>query len=183
MSGISRDGNGPEARSRSRTFRRNESFASSHRAAFGPGTVSYDSRAVVPDGTLLPAVTNEVMDYAPTARPGSRAPHMWLRRGKERISTLDLFDRSFVLLTGTEGTAWIAAARDAAKRLRLPLDCHTVGKHGTLIDETGEWTSLYGVEPDGAVLVRPDGHVAWRARWATATPELPSVCRNVLDLA
>jgi putative polyketide hydroxylase len=144
--------------------------------------VSYISPAVVPDGTHLPAVANEVMDYAPTARPGSRAPHIWLRRGNERISALDLFDRGLVLLTGTV-EAWTAAARDAAMRLRVPLDCHAVGKHGTLIDETGEWTSLYGVEPDGAVLVRPDGHVAWRARRATAAPELLDVCRSVLDLA
>ena len=145
--------------------------------------VSYDSSAVILDGTELPAVTNQVMDYAPTARPGSRAPHVWLRRGSERISALDLFDRSFVLLTGASDTTWTAAANEAIVRLRLPIECLTVGTHGTLIDETGAWTSRYGIESDGAVLVRPDGHVAWRATLATAAPELLSICRSVLDLA
>lgn len=138
---------------------------------------------MVPDGTALPAVTNEVIDYAPTARPGSRAPHIWLRQGNECISILDLFDRSFVLLTGTADTRWIAAATDAATGIRMPLECHTVGNHGTLTEETDAWTSLYGVEQDGAVLVRPDGHVAWRATRARAATELLNICRCVLDLA
>ncbi len=39
-------------------------------------------------------------------RPGTRAPHVWLDRDGERISTLDLFGRGFVLLAGPEGGAW-----------------------------------------------------------------------------
>jgi hypothetical protein len=53
-----------------------------------------------------------------------------------------------------------------------------------LIDKTGEWPNLYGVGPDGAVLVRPDGHVAWRAEMAHANPaaELSGAFRRILDL-
>src|SRR5262245_9519081 len=75
---------------------------------------SYDSAAVIPDGTSLPHVDDPVTRYVPTARPGHRAPHVWLSRGGERISTIDLFGPRFVLLTGPDGGAWCEAARCVA---------------------------------------------------------------------
>ena len=146
--------------------------------------VSYDSSAVVPDGTTLPAVENAHIDYLPTARPGSRAPHMWLQRRGESISTLDLFDRSFVLLAGPTGQVWRAAANQATEQLGMPLDCYLIGPSGDLIDERGAWPNLYGVGADGAVLVRPDGHVAWRAASAKRKPseDLVAVLRRILSL-
>jgi 2-polyprenyl-6-methoxyphenol hydroxylase-like FAD-dependent oxidoreductase len=130
--------------------------------------VSYESSAVIPDGAQLPAVRNPVVDYVPTARPGSRAPHIWLRRGDQRISALDLFDTEFVLLTGPTGGAWCLAGEQVADCLGVPLRCYSVGSDGPLIDEAGTWLKLYGIGPDGAVLVRPDGYVAWRAHPATS---------------
>jgi hypothetical protein len=52
-----------------------------------------------------------------------------------------------------------------------------------LIDPQNEWPSLYGIEPDGAVLVRPDGHVAWRTQRVSADPgsDLVSVLRRILS--
>jgi len=146
--------------------------------------VSYSSSAVITDGTDLPAVANPVIDYRPTSRPGSRAPHMWLSRAGQQISTLDLYDTRFVLLTGSAGQAWHLAGEQAAKPLRIPLRCYAVGSAGDLIDKTGEWPNLYGIGPDGAVLVRPDGHVAWRATTARADPaaELSSAFRRILQL-
>jgi putative polyketide hydroxylase len=99
--------------------------------------------------------------YVPQARPGSRAPHLWLRHGRRLMSTLDLFDHAFTLLTGREGGIWIDAAREISDRTGIPLYTYTVGGGGALDDFYGRWPQLYGVEPDGAVLVRPDGHVAW----------------------
>jgi len=143
--------------------------------------VSYDSPAVVPDGTELPQVANPVIDYHPTARPGSRAPHLWLERDGTRISTLDLYDRRFVLLTGRSGQAWKPAAARAAGQIGAPLSCYTIGPDCDLIDPQNEWPSLYGIEPDGAVLVRPDGHVAWRTQSAGADPggDLVSALRRI----
>jgi hypothetical protein len=132
--------------------------------------ISYDSSAVVPDGTDPPAVANPVVDYVPCARPGSRAPHLWLEHAGRQISTLDLFDTDFVLLTGPAGEAWQVAAGHIAERLRVPLRYYTIGPDGPLIGETGAWQGLYGIEPEGAVLVRPDGHVAWRSPYADASP-------------
>ena len=65
---------------------------------------------------------------ATRARPGSRAPHLWVRRDGARISLLDLFGRRFVLLTGEGGMAWReVAAGAAAAHPGLELDVHCVG--------------------------------------------------------
>ena len=132
--------------------------------------VSYDSAAVVPDGTPAPEIANPVTDYVPAARPGSRAPHAWLRRNGERISTTDLFDTDFTLLAGTSGQRWRDAAA-MARDLGVPVAACTVGQAGDLGDEDGTWAQLYGIGPDGAVLVRPDGHVAWRAAVTGTEPQ------------
>ncbi len=84
---------------------------------------------------------------------------MSLVRGGEAASTLDLFGRRFVLLAGPGGGSWEVAARGAAFQLGLALDAHVVGG-GELLDPT----DAYGVGATGAVLVRPDGVVGWRAR-------------------
>jgi len=146
--------------------------------------VSYDSPAVIPDGSDPPAATNPVIDYIPTARPGSRAPHLWLRRSGEVISTIDLYDTSFVLLTGAAGQAWTAAAERVAPQLGIPLVSYVVGQESDLVDQPNAWPSLYAVGPNGAVLVRPDGHVAWRAATAVddARRELAAVLRRVVSL-
>ncbi|MEE8556746.1 MAG: FAD-dependent monooxygenase [Myxococcota bacterium] len=130
---------------------------------------AYEAGAVVPDGTAAPEVEDEVVDYVPTARPGHRAPHTPLGRDGEEISTLDLFDRHFVLLAGPEGEAWCKAA--AAIRGRVPLESYRVARDGDLSDPGGRWLGVFGIERGGAVLVRPDGHVAWRAPRGTENVE------------
>ena len=146
--------------------------------------VSYDSAAVVPDGAPAPQVANPVTDYIPSARPGSRAPHAWLQRNGQRISTIDLFDTAFTLLAGASGQRWRHAAATASRDLGVPLAACTVG-HGGLRDEDGTWAQLYGIDPDGAVLVRPDGHVAWRSAAAGTEPhaELVRALHAVLGRA
>ncbi|GAC1520931.1 MAG: FAD-dependent monooxygenase [Chloroflexota bacterium] len=113
---------------------------------------SYDLGAIVPDGSAPTEAGDPVMEYIPTARPGSRAPHVWLQEGAERLSTLDLCERSFVLLS--PGHAWCAAAEQAASGLGVPVHARVV--------HDDSWARLYEVSDGGAVLVRPDGHVAWR---------------------
>ncbi|MGY4921394.1 FAD-dependent oxidoreductase [Streptomyces sp. 900105755] len=125
-----------------------------------------------PDQPLVPNGMNL------TGQPGSRAPHLWLRREGERVSTLDLYERSMVLLSDAEsagGAAWHAAARRIADTERLRLDTYRIGVAGDLVYDTeegdGGWTAAHGTTPDGAVLVRPDGFVAWRSEEAVPDPE------------
>jgi len=87
-------------------------------------------------------------------RPGTRAPHVWIERDGEKISTLDLFGRGFVLLAGSGGTGW----RDKGRAGR---EVFVVGEDG-IADPENAFPGAYGITPSGAVLVRPDGFVAWR---------------------
>jgi hypothetical protein len=128
----------------------------------------YDSGALVHDGT--PAPPHDPATYRPAARPGHRAPHAWLRRGDLRVSTLDLFDRDFALLCGPGGGAWAAASAAAAADTGVHIIAHRIGADGELVSEDGRFPDLYGIGDDGAVLVRPDGHVAWRTPYAPAEP-------------
>lgn len=109
-----------------------------------------------------------------TGEPGSRAPHMWLNRADGRISTLDLYERSMVLLSSADGSGgWHTAAGEVARRLSVPLDSYRVGggPDAELSPESGtDWAEVHGVTADGAVLVRPDGFVAWRSEGPSADP-------------
>jgi 2-polyprenyl-6-methoxyphenol hydroxylase-like FAD-dependent oxidoreductase len=115
-------------------------------------------------------------------RPGSRAPHVWLERAGQRISTLDLFGDAFVLLAAPGGERWCEAANAVARRFSgLAIRAHPVG--GSDLPNPGaEFASAYGLAQDGAALVRPDGFVAWRAQTMISDPEraLGSVLEAVL---
>ncbi len=121
----------------------------------------YQSRAVVPDGTQPPDVADSYSDYVPSATPGARAPHVWLGQPEARMSTLDLFGSAFTLLAAPGGGAWCTAAGEVERELGVPIDRYRIGEPG--VRDLGGFTDAYGLGDDGAVLVRPDGHVAWRS--------------------
>jgi 2-polyprenyl-6-methoxyphenol hydroxylase-like FAD-dependent oxidoreductase len=102
------------------------------------------------------------------AVPGSRAPHLWLQRDGRRRSTLDLFGRDFVLLAGPEGGPWCDAA-PAAAAPGVRLAAYRVGGAELAVPDDS-FTEGYGISRTGAVLVRPDGFVAWRVRTASSRP-------------
>jgi hypothetical protein len=139
---------------------------------------SYQSRAIVPDGTPPTAVADLVTDYAPSGRPGGRAPHVRLMRGHEQISTIDLFGLHFALLTGRDGGDWRKAASVIGTSWPELL-AYTIGKDCELSDPDGDWNDIYGVDSDGAILVRPDGYVAWRSRSGVSDPL--EVLRGAID--
>jgi hypothetical protein len=107
----------------------------------------YDNSPIVwTDGTPTPP--DETFTYTQTARPGARAPHVWLADGR---STLDLFGRGFTLLRlGPDAPATTQIERAAARR-GVPL--------ATVAIAQPQVAAAYARR---LVLVRPDGHVAWR---------------------
>jgi 2-polyprenyl-6-methoxyphenol hydroxylase-like FAD-dependent oxidoreductase len=121
----------------------------------------YDASPIIwPDGTSAPAL--ETSTYTQTARPGARAPHAWLEDGR---STLDLYGRGFTLLrlgaNPPSGESIQVAAADAGVPLEIvQLDHPEIG-------------ALYQRR---LILVRPDGHVAWRA------DEAPADARALIDV-
>ncbi|MFD1677956.1 FAD-dependent oxidoreductase [Alicyclobacillus fodiniaquatilis] len=101
-------------------------------------------------------------------QPGTRAPHVWLTQQGKQISTLDLFNRHFVLLASEEDAHWREAAAVVSDRLGVSIIAYTIGQaKGDLIDVDDHWRETYGIQLTEAVLVRPDGVVAWRAKETT----------------
>src|SRR5262249_25519559 len=139
------------------------------------GTV-YQSSAVVPDGTQPPEVADSYSDYVPSATPGARAPHVWLGQPDARLSTLDLFGSALTLLAASAGGAWCNVAAEAERALGVPIDRYRMGDPG--LRDRGDFADAYGLDEDGAVLVRPDGHVAWRS--ATG-PKAPAELRDAVE--
>jgi len=95
----------------------------------------------------------------PGAAVGGRAPHVAVSGGG-RTSVHDVFGESFVLLAGAAGAAWADAARGAG------VSAYRVGPGGDLDAAADAFEQAYGVGADGAVLVRPDGVIAWSAQSA-----------------
>ena len=115
----------------------------------------YDGSPICwPDGSPAPA--DEARTYVPTARPGHRAPHAWLADGR---STLDLFGRGFTLLGFGADAAAAGPLIDAGGARGVPLAF-------VPLDEP-QIAALYERK---FVLVRPDGHVAWRDDRMPADP-------------
>jgi 2,4-dichlorophenol 6-monooxygenase len=130
----------------------------------------YDTGALVPDGTDAPPTDPMGGTYHPTTRPGHRLPHAWLADSSgARVSTHDLTSwDGFALLTGSED--WVAAAATAASKLGVPVRAVHIGTSGDHADVDGTWAVLREVSDGGAVLVRPDNHVAFRAPGAVPDP-------------
>ncbi len=112
----------------------------------------YEIGCVIPDGTAPPNVADEVSDYVPTARPGHRAPHFPL--GHSGSSSLDLYGRHLTLLLGSGLT--LDDFRGLVPQTHALSNTASLDQH-----------SLHGIESSGSLLVRPDGHVAWRQRTDT----------------
>nr|URG42903.1 PieE [Streptomyces conglobatus] len=142
----------------------------------------YRSGATVPDGTPEPVREDDPeLYYQATTWPGARLPHAWLEDGRRRCSTLDVTGRGrFVLLTGVGGGRWHEAARAAAALTGVQVTVRGIGPGEALRDPYGQWERVREVAADGCVLVRPDGHVGWRAATADAADQLPAVMARLL---
>jgi 2,4-dichlorophenol 6-monooxygenase len=127
---------------------------------------AYESGAVIPDGTPPPLTHHSAISFESTARPGHHIPHVWLERSGEQISTSDLVAPvGLTLFVDSDDAAdWIAAAT------RCPDPVTVVEIGAELTDPAGEWAAIRGTTPRGAVLVRPDRHVAWRTADLPADP-------------
>lgn len=136
--------------------------------------VVYSSRVILPDRTPAQSPDRVVLD----ARPGSRAPHAWVDLDGHRISTLDLFDGRLTVLTGPDGRNWRPEV-DALRGAGLPIAVLAFGRD--LPDPDGSLSDLHGIVSSGAVLVRPDGHTAWRR--PVETPQSGTELRHAIDTA
>ncbi len=132
---------------------------------------SYEEGAVIPDGS--PRGGHLTRYYTPSDRPGGRFPHLWLDPARKQ-STLDWFDKEFTVVAGPLGDEWLEAGRDVSQRLGLNLN----------LQKLSNAHPADGIQMGmrGAVLVRPDGHVAWRMPYIPSDParELAGALQTVL---
>ncbi len=161
-------------------------------AGFGGGygiemNQRYESRAIAGDGTPDPGfLCDPASRYQPSARPGAHLPHAWLTRNQRRVSTLDLCGQGkFTLLTGLSGHAWNDCAFRARSQLGIDIQVRVIGPGQPYQDTYGDFSRSTEVEEGGALLVRPDMFVGWRAPDASpgSLEALIPALRNILDIA
>jgi putative polyketide hydroxylase len=124
----------------------------------------YDSPAIAACGEPAAGPRTKALD----GRPGTRVPHVWIEHAGARRSTLDLVGRGFVLFAGPDAGPWC----EAAAHLPVPVACERIAAHAAL-----------GIRRDGALLVRPDGFVAWRAKRGGDAAALARAMQQILGRA
>jgi 2-polyprenyl-6-methoxyphenol hydroxylase-like FAD-dependent oxidoreductase len=142
----------------------------------------YDSPSIAHEGDPGPLHENPRDSHA---RVGTRAPHAWVTRHGERISTLDLFGSRFVVIGGAGSQSWLQAVAASAEAPSVPgrIDTYQVGVDG-FEDPDGALASAYDLT-GGVVLIRPDGFVAWRSKTSSGSPSAvagalsQAICRSI----
>jgi putative polyketide hydroxylase len=133
----------------------------------------YDSTAVIDAQPAIPSLEDITVDL--DGAPGSRMPHRWVQHDGRRVSTLDLVGRNFTLFAGSDAVEWSPPGSDD------PADVDIV-----TLDELADpdESARLGISPDGAILVRPDGFVAWRQQHAPTDPAsaLHHALRQILTM-
>ncbi len=147
----------------------------------------YESSAVVPDGTEPPVNVDDIRIYLASTFPGSPVPHAFLTDQSGKVVALtDLIEPgSFLLITGETGSDWVEAAQAVSSEVGVNIRGVRIGHaSGDLRDHRLSWLRRRGVSTDGAVLVRPDGVVAWRSDGLPSHPQtaLQEVMNRILVL-
>jgi 2,4-dichlorophenol 6-monooxygenase len=145
----------------------------------------YEEGAVIPDGSRPPARAPMGDVYHPTTRPGHLLPHAWLEYGDQQVSTHDLTGTAtgFALITGPGGTPWCEAAAQVSEKFSVPIAAARIGNGAEYADVDGRWAAVREITDEGAILVRPDNHVAWRSSDGSENPVdvLGNAISRILD--
>ncbi|KAK5444178.1 hypothetical protein LTS15_010531 [Exophiala xenobiotica] len=126
----------------------------------------YDNGFHLPDGSSPPEIDPLGQNYIPVTRPGHRLPHAWLEdQAGTVLSTHDLVgkDGAFLVITDDSGDQWIKAAQEAAKAHGIKVHTASIGQNSQYVDRDDNWAADRGINPGGAILVRPDNFVSWRS--------------------
>lgn len=125
----------------------------------------YQSAAVISNGWALPAPTRDPdLFYSMSTVPGSHLPHAWVGDSTTKLALMDVAPYTqWTVITGIAGEAWAGAADKIGHELGIPLQTVVVGPGREVTDLYYDWAKLREIDEDGALLVRPDKHIAWRA--------------------
>jgi 2,4-dichlorophenol 6-monooxygenase len=168
---------------------RTEEILATHRAGCQAHDLeigfNYEQGAIIPDGSEPPPRAPLRDIHHPTTRPGHVLPHAWIEDDGRRQSTQDLIGRTtgFLLITGPAGTSWCEAAQQVAEKFSIPILTAQIGEAAQYADVEGRWAAVREFADEGAVLVRPDNHVAWRSMGGSEAPAdaLANAVSRILD--
>jgi hypothetical protein len=147
----------------------------------------YQDGAVIAEAGRVPRPIDSIVDYQPTTWPGARLPHFWIRRDGMTLSIHDVIaENSMTLLVKPAAKrAWLQAVQGVGNH-GLLIMCLTIGNgpDADCEDPQRAWPNFSGTDDSGAVLVRPDRHIAWRCRNLPRNPveELEIALREILDM-
>ncbi|MHA5053683.1 FAD-dependent oxidoreductase [Streptomyces sp. SD15] len=146
----------------------------------------YESSAVVSDGTRPAPSRDEDLYHVMSTSPGAHVPHAWVGDNVTKLAMMDLAPYTrWTLITGVAGEDWDGAAEKVAQDLGIPLETVVIGPGREVTDLYYDWAKLREVEESGAILVRPDKHIAWRSMGLADDPEaaLRSALTQILGKA
>ncbi|ORY60743.1 FAD binding domain-containing protein [Pseudomassariella vexata] len=135
-----------------------------------------DGDATCHDGQLNEDGTFDLLKYHASTIPGHNLPHAWLKRGDSVVSTVDLTHLRKLTLLARDSTGWVDLENEK-------IHVEVIGaSEDAWEDRDGRWAAQCGVGRTGAVMVRPDGIVAWRAHaWdASFVAVVPDVVTDLL---
>lgn len=140
----------------------------------------YRSAAIVPDGSAPPEPAGDPdLYYHASTVPGAHLPHAWVGDSVSRHAMMDLAPYTrFTLITGIAGQEWAGAAAKVSQELGVPIGTVVIGPGREVTDLYFDWAKIREVEESGALLVRPDKHIGWRAQRLPDDPAL--VLRDAL---
>ncbi len=141
----------------------------------------YQSLAVLSESPLSPTSLTQHPQLL-SGEPGTRAPHLWLHRKGVEVSTIDLCGGQWSLLVGGGEAGWDEEAHRVTEEMGLAIAVHAIGAQAEWSAVAGRFEQCYGIDARGAVLVRPDGFVAWRSsgRVSDAPGQLKQVMVRLL---
>ncbi|MEE1769374.1 hypothetical protein PUR34_14760 [Streptomyces sp. JV185] len=145
-----------------------------------PGPEPASSGQVLDHGFAFSRWIRPVSGYHPNGAPGHRAPHTRIRGPPGVTSTLDLIGPGFTLITAADTPAWQQQADAAAAAACIPVTVHRLDGGRLSQERPGTFHRLCALPATGAVLARPDGHIAWRAASPSAGPDLLHALRRIL---
>jgi 2,4-dichlorophenol 6-monooxygenase len=126
---------------------------------------SYEQGAIIPDGTELGFPPDKITQYIPSARPGGRFPHIDFRKNRNPTSSHDLLDYClFTLLIRAEGARWEESIAQLPTSIYQKIQVIRLDQLDLAEPVYNYLISICDIEESGAILIRPDGHVAWRVK-------------------
>lgn len=124
------------------------------------GTTETDhSRHFLEDGSLLSEIV------LPSTVPGHNIPHVWVHKGAEKVPIRDLIPLNKLLLLVDDQPDWGLLEM---KVVDIQQITHSDAEN-CWAEPTLEWVKL--LEGNEALLLRPDGIIAWRGSWQSSLPQ------------